>query len=278
MPELLIVGGLTIDRFTDGSSAPGGSVIHSGGAARAEGVRPALLTVAGPEPEAATGVKRLAQIGEVIVQPSSATTTYRHDEVGGRRVLVLDALSAPIAVPDAGDDPVEVALLGPIASEIEPAVIEDLARVLHPRLTVMLIQGWLRRLVIGEPVHPLPLADVPGALWTAFGTADAVVVSTEDLAEAPEDPFSQAAALRTRLGPRPVLVLTLGAEGYLLDDPSLDRLIATVPRRVVEGVPMVGAGDTFGAALAIHLGRTEDASQAAKAATEAVIRMLESRR
>ena len=34
MTELLIVGGLTIDRFGDGTSAPGGSVIHAGWAPR----------------------------------------------------------------------------------------------------------------------------------------------------------------------------------------------------------------------------------------------------
>jgi sugar/nucleoside kinase (ribokinase family) len=42
-------------------------------------------------------------------------------------------------------------------------------------------------------------------------------------------------------------------------------------------VPMVGAGDTFGAALAIHLARADDPIRAADAATEAVIRMLEAR-
>ena len=53
---------------------------------------------------------------------------------------------------------------------------------------------------------------------------------------------------RARSGPHPLLVLTLGEQGYLLDDPAADQVVASVPRRVVEGVPMVGAGDTFGAA------------------------------
>jgi hypothetical protein len=278
MPELLIVGGLTIDRFPDGASAPGGSVIHSGAAANAEGVRPSILTVAGPEPEAADGLGRLRAIGPVTAQSSAATTTYRHTEADGRRVLVLDALSASIAVPRTTAEPVDVALLGPIASELDGVAITDVARVLRPRLTVMLLQGWLRRLVVGEAVHPLALSEVDARLWAAFGTAHAVVVSTEDLAEAPGDPFAQAAELRALLGSRPVLVLTLGAEGYLLDDPAADRLVASVPRRVVEGVPMVGAGDTFGAAIAIHLARTGDPFRAAAAATDAVIRMLEARR
>ena len=37
MTSTLIVGGLTIDRFADGTVAPGGSVLHSGPAAAGEG-------------------------------------------------------------------------------------------------------------------------------------------------------------------------------------------------------------------------------------------------
>jgi sugar/nucleoside kinase (ribokinase family) len=278
MNELLIVGGLTVDRFVDGTSAPGGSVLHSGRAAVAQGVRPAILTVAGGEAEAQDGLAQLRAFADVVGQPSPSTTTYGHEEEAGRRVLVLEAVSAPIAAPDAAAEPPAVALLGPIASELTASTIAALESTIRARCTVMLIQGWLRHLVIGEPVRPLPLDRVPDELWTAFGSADAIVVSTEDLAEAPEDPFAQAAAVRSKIGTRPVLVLTLGAEGYLLDDPSTDRVIASVPRRVVEGVPMVGAGDTFGAALAIHLARQDDPIRAADAATEAVIRMLEARR
>ncbi|HEX5040453.1 MAG TPA: PfkB family carbohydrate kinase [Candidatus Limnocylindria bacterium] len=278
MSELLIVGGLTVDRFVDGTSAPGGSVLHSGRAAVAEGVRPAILTIAGDEPEARDGLAQLGDFADVVAQPSPSTTTYGHHEETGRRVLVLEAVSAPLDQPAAMDDAPSVALLGPIASELTPSTIAAIETTIRPRCTVMLIQGWLRHLVVGEPVRPLPLDAVSDELWTAFGSADAIVVSTEDLAEAPEDPFAQAAAVRERLGSGPVLVLTLGAEGYLLDDPSTDRVIASVPRRVVDGVPMVGAGDTFGAALAIHLVRADDPIHAADAATEAVIRMLEARR
>ena len=122
------------------------------------------------------------------------------------------------------------------------------------------------------------LDEVEPELWTAFGTADAIVVSTEDLAEAPADPFLQARQLRERLGPGPMLIVTLGDRGYLLDDPGSDRVAAAVPRRVVDGVPMVGAGDTFGAGLAVALARGLSPTAAADAATECVIRVLEARR
>ncbi len=276
MTELLIVGGLTIDRFVDGRSAPGGSVIHAGRAAVAAGVRPAFVTVAGDEPEAVRGLQQLAAMGDVTCQPSPETTTFGHAERAGRRVLTLDASARAIAPPFPDGRP-DVALLAPIADELPPGSVIALRSAMTPRTAVFLIQGWLRRLAIGDEVHPLALDEVSPDLWDAVAAADAIVVSTEDLAEAPEDPFTQAAALRARIGDRPLLVLTLGPEGYLLDDPAVDRVVASVPRRVVENVPMVGAGDTFGAVLALHLARGANAADAAVAATDGVIRMLEAR-
>jgi sugar/nucleoside kinase (ribokinase family) len=277
MNGLLIVGGLTIDRFADGRTAPGGSVLHSGLAAVAEGAASTFLTVAGDEPEAREGLARLAEMGELVHQPAARTATYRHDEHAGRRVLVYEAATEPIDPTDGPGEP-DVVLLAPIADELPAHAVSALRDALRPRCTVMLIQGWLRRLELGAMVHPLPLSDVPDAVWSAFARADAIVVSTEDLAEAPEDPFAQAHALRDRLGDAPLLVLTLGQEGYLLDDPRADRVVASMPRRVVDGVPMVGAGDVFGAALAIHLARGSDSGAAATAAAERVIRVLEARR
>ena len=50
---------------------------------------------------------------------------------------------------------------------------------------------------------------------------------------------------------------------------------SSAPPRIVEGVSMVGAGDTFGVAMAMQLGRGADAAAAAAAATDRVIGMLE---
>jgi sugar/nucleoside kinase (ribokinase family) len=276
---VLIAGGLTIDRFADGTTAPGGSVLHAGLAAAAEGAEPTFLTVAGDEPAARAGVDRLRALGDVIHQGASRTTAYRHDESGPRRVLVLDASGDSIDPAAAGRlPPAEIALLAPIADELPPAAIRALRSEVRPRLTVLLIQGWLRRLVVGEPVRPLTLDEVDVPIWQAFAEADAIVVSTEDLADGTGDPFTQAARLRRRVGRRPLLVLTLGPDGYLLDDPAAHNIVASVPRAVVTDVPMVGAGDTFGATLALHLARGSSTVAAAEAATERVIAVLESRR
>ena len=279
MTELLIVGGLTIDRFVDGTVAPGGSVLHSGLAAVADDVSLTLLTVAGDEPAARDGLERLASIGQLVHQPAAATTAYRHEERDGARVLVFEARTDPITGNGIAPLPrPDVALVAPIADEVPAQLIERLDAEVDARQMVMLIQGWLRRLAVGEEVQPLPLDALSAEQERVTASADAIVVSTEDMTEAPGDPFRQAAAMRQHVGPLPIVVVTLGTEGYLLDDPAADRVIASVPRRVVTEVSANGAGDTFGAALALNLARGFDARTAADLATDKVIAMLEARR
>lgn len=279
MTETLIVGGLTIDRFTDGSVAPGGSVLHAGLATRAEGARLTTLTVAGDEPAARDGLARLSELGRLAHQRVPSTTVYRHEERDGMRVLLLEARAAPIeadGLPDLGHP--GVALIAPIADEVSPSLVDALRAQLRPAWVVMLIQGWLRRLEEGEEVLPLALDALSAAQRQVIADADAVVASTEDLVEAPGDPFAQAAELRHRAGSKPIIVVTLGTEGYLLDDPAQDRVVASVPRRVVTGVSAVGAGDIFGAGLAVNLARGARPVAAADLATDRVIRVLEARR
>ena len=279
MTSTLIVGGLTVDRFGDGTTAPGGSVLHSGLAAAAEGASLTTLTVAGDEPAAQLGLDRLTSLGTLVCQPAATTTAYRHEERDGVRVLVLEARSVEIGgerLRDVGRP--QVALVAPIADEVPASLVARLRAEVAPGRTVLLIQGWLRRLVVGEEVTPLPLDTLTAEQLDALAEADAIVVSTEDLVESPGDPFSQAAQLRAVAGVRPIVFVTLGAEGYLLDDPAQDRVLASVPRRVVTGVPAVGAGDTFGAALAVSLARGAGPVAAADRATDAVIAMLDARR
>lgn len=280
MSEVLIVGGLTVDRFADGSTAPGGSVLHSGRAVVAETATLTTLTVAGNEPPAREGLAQLSAFGELTTQAAPSTTTYRHAERDGVRRLILEARTEPIrpAMLERLASPITATLVGPIADEITPSLCDELRRTIRPRLTVLLVQGWLRRLVVGEDVTPIPLDELDGNQRGVIADADAIVVSTDDLVESPGNPFAQAAALRTVAGAKPMLVLTLGTNGYLLDDPSRDRLVASVPRRVVDGVPTVGAGDIFGASMAVNLARGHDAAQAAALAAERVIGMLEARR
>jgi sugar/nucleoside kinase (ribokinase family) len=279
MTEVLILGGLTVDRFADGALAPGGSVLHSGRAVIDEGARLTTMTVAGDEPAAQGGLASLAEWGTVVRQPSPVTTTYRHEQRDGVRVLRFEARADPIDLARlSGMETPDVALVAPIADEVPADVVERVRTGLRPDRTVILVQGWLRRLVIGDEVDPLPLSALSIAQVHELGLADAIVVSTEDLLEAPGDPFAQAGLLRQRVGARPIVVVTLGTQGYLVDDPGSDRVVAAVPRRIVTGVPAVGAGDAFGAALAVGLARGSGAMEAADRATDRVIATLERRR
>jgi sugar/nucleoside kinase (ribokinase family) len=279
-PDLLIVGGLAVDHFPDGSSAPGGTVLHAGLAAAGRGVRVETLTVCGDEPEARDGLSRLAELGPVVRQPAAASCTYRHDERGPRRLLVYDRATDPLRADTiVAARPAAVALAAPIADELPPPSLRALREQLHPERIVALIQGWLRRLDIGRPVAPLELGAVVTDLWAELAWADAVVVSREDLPPLGNgDPLALADALRARIGRRPVLIVTEGVDGYLLDDPSSTRPVACAPRRVVTGVATVGAGDTFGVVFAIELARGATPLAAAEAAADGVIRMLEARR
>jgi sugar/nucleoside kinase (ribokinase family) len=279
MPSILIVGGLTVDEFADGRRAPGGSVIHAGLAAAADGADVTTLTVTGPEAEADEGRGRLASFGSLVATTAPTTTTYQHAETDGRRVLTLTEMGGRIEL-DATSSLTrpDVVLFAPIADELTAGGVEAICELARPPVIAFLIQGWLRHLAVGEPVRALSLDDVAPDEWRVFGSGDLVVVSTEDLADGQEDAFSQAATVRARLGPGPVLVVTLGTEGYLLDDPSADRITATVPRRVVSGVPTVGAGDTFGVVMALRMATGSDPAAAADSGTEAVIALFESRR
>ena len=69
MTSTLIVGGLTVDCFTDGTVAPGGSVLHSGLAAVAQGASLTSLTVAGDEPAARLGLDRLRSLVGCVASP-----------------------------------------------------------------------------------------------------------------------------------------------------------------------------------------------------------------
>ncbi|MGI8828352.1 MAG: hypothetical protein ACR2I5_01085, partial [Candidatus Limnocylindria bacterium] len=89
MIDALIVGGLTIDHFADGSLAPGGSVLHASVAIEADDVRLTTLTVAGDEPVARDGLERLRGLGALVHQRVPTTTVYRHEQRDGGRVLLF---------------------------------------------------------------------------------------------------------------------------------------------------------------------------------------------
>jgi sugar/nucleoside kinase (ribokinase family) len=240
-PDLLVIGALTIDRFADGSSSPGGSVMHvARAAAAARGVRLAVITVAGPEPAAQLGLDELRGLAALVERTAAdSTATFIHrDSLGGRR-LWLERRGGSIRLADLHlHDTPQAVLLAPIADEVAD---EDLARLGPGPTRAAILQGYLRWVAADGEVRPLPLPALDPRLVAALSQFDLLVASREDLLGEAMKPSDQLAALRRLVGPRPALVVTDGVNGVWTESGHLPA------PRVVEGVPNVGAGDIFAA-------------------------------
>jgi len=237
-PDLLVIGALTIDRFADGSSGPGGSVVHIARAA-AGGMRVAVITVAGPEPAAQAGLDELRGLAAgVELTTADATATFIHrDSPGGRR-LWLERRGGSIRLPDLGRHAPRSILLAPIADEVAHV---DLAGLGPGPTRGAILQGYLRSVAADDEIRPLPLSALELRLVVALSQFDLLVASREDLLGEATEPSEQLAALRRLVGPRPALVVTDGVRGVWTEGEHLPA------PRVVEGVPSVGAGDIFAA-------------------------------
>lgn len=275
-PDLLIVGGLTIDRLADGSTIAGGSVLHAGRAVAAAGRRVATITAAGPEEEARAAVIELASLGSSRVAAVAASIRFAIHEAGDGRRLVLEAAAASLSISAAevrALHPRSV-LFAPIAGELSAAGVRVDDGV---PVRVATLQGWLRHLVPGEPARPLPLGALGSDLSEALGLLDALIASHQDLAELAPDARAQLTALRAHVGRRPILVVTAGADGAWLDDPArgIRHLAVT---RVLDEASTIGAGDAFAGLLAVGLGDGLGAPGATAAAMDGASAYLAARR
>lgn len=271
-PDLLVIGGLTIDRFADGSSAPGGSVLHVARAAAAQGVRLGIVTAAGPEPAARQALAELRGVDPDLASTvGPATTHFRHAETEAGRTLWLERRGPMVAVADAlARLPAMSVLVAPIAGEIDESTLAALPDV--PRGAIL--QGWLRTTEVNAAVRPLPLAALPRSLAERLAGFTLLVASREDLRGEAVEPPEQLRAIRAFVGAGPMLMLTDGTRGAWIDDGA--AVISVGVPRVVEGVPTIGAGDVFAAFALLALARPGTTPRAAAAeAMQAVVAMLE---
>jgi sugar/nucleoside kinase (ribokinase family) len=271
-PDLLVVGGLSIDRFPDGSTAPGGSVLHAARAVAATGGRVATIALAGSEPEAQEALAELADLGPCLVRRTRATIRFAIDERGSGRRLVLEAAGRrlEVAAEEISRSGAAAVLLAPIAGELDAAALRA-ARGVPVRVAAL--QGWLRVLNPGVEVSPLEVQALAGDLIAELSHFTALVASVEDLVAAAPSPDTQLDALRDRVGPGPALIITAGADGARLDLPGSGRLDVPVPRRLTDA-PTVGAGDAFAALFSVALGRDVELTAAARAAAAGVVELL----
>ncbi len=269
--DLLVVGALTVDRFADGSLAPGGSVLHATRAAAGAGYRVAVVTVAGTEPEARAGTDELAAISEVQAAQATGTLTFRHAETAAGRRLWLEVAATPLATAPNRSQPAAV-LYAPVADELGP---ELGGQEYAGTVSGAILQGWLRALAPGEEVRPLPVAALTDALVARLARCTVLIASREDLLADADLPEAQLDALRRVMGDAPALIVTDATAGAWIDAGG-ERTLVGVPR-VVRDVPMVGAGDAYAALLLGALGRGRDLLGAARDAAAGVAEMLAAR-
>ena len=255
--DLLVVGGLTVDRFADGTSAPGGSVLHIARAAARRGLRVGVVTAAGPEPEAQAGMDELARLTvqrEVAAGPASATFVHWEHEGGRSLELERDGGSVLLSESDRERFHADAVLYAPVAGEIDA----DALRIWDEMVARgAILQGWLRRSEGDGAVTQLALASLDESLREGLGRLDLLVASSEDLRAEAATPYAQLTALRMAMGRTPILVVTDGTDGLWIDHPGARpnhdhswraHLAAPV---LVEGAPTVGAGDILAAFLLV---------------------------
>lgn len=268
--DLLVIGGMTVDRFPDSRQAPGGAARYATEAALAAGLRVALHTVAGDEPVVSRALERLAALATVLCHPAAGSIHFDHHGTDDQRRLRLMGLTESLRVPEPDRLPVARAVLfAPVAGEV---AIEAL-RGARARFRAAGIQGWLRDVDPDGWVTVRPPAALEPPLIRALRELDLLLASERDLGAS--DGATALAELRAWAGPGPELVVTAGAHGAWLDDGR--GTTSQVPAQVVEGRHTIGAGDAFAAVLVARRGAGIDLRDAAHDAASATARYLATR-
>lgn len=227
--DYLLLGHISADLYPGGRRL-GGTVAFAAPVARAFGHRAAVVTSASAcEPL----LSDLTPYAEVSLRVADETTTFENHYTPEGRVQYLhdraDSLtydSIPVGWVDA-----PLVHLAPLVREMEPELVYR-----FPGATLILTpQGWLRRWDREGRVsfQQWLNADVLRAV-------DLVVLSEEDIAEAPELEAEFAAHARQ-------VVVTRGARGGTLYREGVPLVYEAVP---AEEIDPTGAGDVFAAALA----------------------------
>lgn len=264
MADLLVVGHVTRDLVVrDGVAEPerlGGAASYAAAAALARGCEVALVTSAPPGFALATALLGHPRL-KATVLPAREATTFRLVYAGPERTVHRIAAAEPLDQADVFGDRGDagaawrapVVYLAPVSGEIAPY-----AALAWPEATVVAgLQGWMRDVDDDgaiTAVRPPSLRGLAAAVFSEHDHPDAMKIAA-DLA-------------RTV----PIVVVTHGARGATLLQG--DELHA-IPASPATEVDPTGAGDVFGAVLALELGAGRPAKDAALTAAEAAARAVE---
>ncbi len=243
--DFLVIGHVAKDLAPQGAIL-GGTAAYASRTASAFGLRVCVVTSSEPSFD----LQLLDHI-DVISLPSKNTTTFenRYSARGRQQILHgVASLLTPSLIPEAWRS-TRIVHLGPIAGEVDPALIDHFP----DALVGLTPQGWLRTWN-GTGL-------VQKAHWRRLEQhlprIDAMVVSLEDL-----DGDRHAGQELANFCK--IVVVTEGAGGANV---YWERQERHFPAPVVEEEDPTGAGDIFAAAFFIHLQQTQDPWSAARMAT-----------
>ena len=242
---VLIVGPVTLDRFADGSTAPGGAVSYAARVAAALGIRAHILTVG------ARGADLDALDGHEVVRiGASETLTFAFSQAGDARRLRLEATpNRTLTARDLPRDwpsPRTIILAPLLPDDVDIESFLDL----QPDACGLLAQGLQRLLAPnGTVIH----RDAPSeALRAAAQDRVTIFLSEEEVAHWSEDDRDEIAARAH------ALVITRGPEGAEVRTRDHTDRIKALPAEVID---TTGAGDVFAAALILAMRAGDDVAE-----------------
>jgi sugar/nucleoside kinase (ribokinase family) len=238
----LVIGHVSND-LTPNGPILGGTVAYAGRTAQALGSRVSAITSAREDID----LSELENIN-ILHLPSERSTIFENRYTADGREQILHARAMDIgseAVPP-GWNEANIVHLGPIANEVDPTLIESFPGALKG----MTPQGWLRRWDERGRVRLTRWDQIRDLL----PTANAVVISMEDLADDPTS--AQDMALHCE-----ILAVTDAARGARVFWNGEER---DIPAPAVEEVDPTGSGDIFAAAFFVRLYQTRDPWESAR--------------
>ena len=247
--RFLAIGHVTRDEFEgEAGWRLGGTVTYTAATAARLGASASLVTRVGPE-ERSRLEERCRAFGiRLHALPAEVTTTFAFRYEQGRRILRLRARARGLTLHDVPMElrESEAVVLGSVAHEIDHSLLGAFG----DAASVVTAQGYLREWDASGAIRPRRWDDV--AEVTA--TASAVVLSEEDVAGDLGEP-------RRWAGHTPVIV-TLAERGALVLVDGHEDLVPGY--RAAGVVDQTGAGDAFGAGLAIALAERRELIDAAR--------------
>jgi sugar/nucleoside kinase (ribokinase family) len=238
----LVIGHVSND-LTPNGPILGGTVAYAGRTALALGSRVSAITSAGEDID-------LSELDNInILQLTSERSTIfenRYTADGREQILHARAMDISSEAVPPGLNEANIVHLGPIANEVDPTLIESFPGALKG----MTPQGWLRRWDERGRVRLTRWDQIRDLL----PTANAVVISMEDLADDPKS--AQDMALHCE-----ILAVTDAARGARVFWNGEQR---DIPAPAVEEVDPTGSGDIFAAAFFVRLYQTGDPWESAR--------------